>query len=169
MPEVVFGAPPALWLLGVALLVGLLDAWKARGTPRRMGAAVRGLGLAALAAALSQPVARWPGAALPTVHVLDASDSIRTGALQERVASLEDAGDPVVVAGTGVAVWRPGTPLSETVASVRGPGGRLEEAVAVAAALGGPVVLHSDGGEPLAALPEGVALSAVPLVGRPAD
>ena len=169
MPEVVFGAPGALWLLAVALLVGLLDAWRTRGTPRRVGAAVRGLALAALVVALAQPVARWPGTALPPAHVLDASESIRADVLQERAASLEDAGHTVVLAGTDVLVWRPGTPLSEAVSAVRGVGGRLPEALAVAAALGGPVVLHSDGGEPLGALPEDLTLSVKPLVGRPTD
>lgn len=123
--------------------------------------------LTGLALALAQPVARWPAPALPAVHVLDASDSISDTALQERVVALEDSASVVVVAGSGVEVWRPGEPLSAAVAAVRGPGGHLGTAVSVASALGESVVLHSDGGEATQPLPKGVALAVEPLEGRP--
>lgn len=165
MPELALQAPAWLALLGIALFVGVLDAWRATSARRRGGALVRGLALVCLALALSQPVARWSGPPLPPAHVLDVSDSVASDALQARVEALRDA-RIVVVSGRETSVWRPGAPLDDAVAAARGPGGSLQSAVLAAAALSPTVVLHSDGGEPVSA-PSGATLDVQPLVGRP--
>ena len=60
MGEIGLLHPLWLALLPLALALGLLDGWRARGTPRRVGAALRGAALALLVLGLAQPVWRAP-------------------------------------------------------------------------------------------------------------